>query len=101
MYLIAEGAEATLTVNDADGALDGVQAAGDLVSRDRNTREAAKGSEALIPSARELGCGGDPAAFDRMFQRIAPPMRKPQDRRAEAETRGRRPGRAERSEGGR
>ncbi len=37
---------------------------------------------AFIEKARELGCDEDPAAFDRMFERIVPPKRKPKDQRS-------------------
>ena len=50
-----------------------------------------KGTEAdpeqyarFVEKARELGCEDDPAAFDRMFERIVPPKRKPKGE-AEAE----------------
>ncbi len=37
----------------------------------------------FIEKARELGCDEDPAAFDRMFERIVPPRRKPQTQPSE------------------
>jgi hypothetical protein len=58
----------------------------------RKPRQPSKGGEAdpeqyarFVKAARELECDDDPAAFDRMFERIMPPKRKA-DEPAENET---------------
>jgi hypothetical protein len=37
----------------------------------------------FVEAARELECDDDPAAFDRMFERVVPPKRKPEDEAGE------------------
>lgn len=39
--------------------------------------------KAFVEAARELECDDDPAAFDRMFERVVPPKRKPEEPAAE------------------
>jgi hypothetical protein len=33
----------------------------------------------FVEAARELECDDDPAVFDRMFERVVPPRRKPEE----------------------
>ena len=56
-----------------------------------------------VEAARELECDGDPAAFDRMFERVVPPRRRPAEEH-EGQRRDARRGEstpAKRNEGGR
>lgn len=44
----------------------------------KRQQDAAEQSERFIRKARELGCDEDPKAFERVFARIVPPKRRPE-----------------------
>jgi hypothetical protein len=49
------------------------------MKRDKGQPEITDQGRAFIEKARELGCDEDPRAFERVFEQIVPPKRRPGD----------------------